>query len=120
MLLTDIQKLLTDIQKLCNVVLKYRNESQELEMTTMNLLPASPRPRRAPVRPGAVTVVVCLALAAVVAAMSSLNVALPDIARTTHASQTQLAWVVDAYSLVFASLLLPAGAMGDRYGAGGR
>jgi EmrB/QacA subfamily drug resistance transporter len=65
---------------------------------------------------GPVTAVVCLALAAVVAAMSSLNVALPDIARATHASQTQLAWIIDAYSLVFASLLLPAGAVGDRYG----
>ena len=62
------------------------------------------------------TAVVCLALAAVVAAMSSLNVALPGIARATHASQTQLAWIIDAYSLVFASLLLPAGAIGDRYG----
>ncbi len=67
-------------------------------------------------RPGVVTAVVCLALAAVVAAMSSLNVALPDIARSTHASQTQLTWVIDAYSLVFAALLLPAGAVGDRYG----
>ena len=67
-------------------------------------------------RPGAVTAVVCLALATVVAAMSSLNVALPEIARATHATQTQLAWIIDAYSLVFASLLLPAGAIGDRYG----
>src|SRR5579859_68072 len=65
---------------------------------------------------GAVTAVVCLALATVVAAMSSLNVALPEIARATHATQTQLAWIIDAYSLVFASLLLPAGAIGDRYG----
>jgi EmrB/QacA subfamily drug resistance transporter len=64
----------------------------------------------------AVTTVVCLALAAVVSAMASLNVALPDIARSTHAGQTQLAWVIDAYSLVFAALLLPAGALGDRYG----
>jgi EmrB/QacA subfamily drug resistance transporter len=67
-------------------------------------------------RHGAITAVVCLALAAVVAAMSSLNVALPDIARSTHASQTQLSWIIDAYSLVFAALLLPAGALGDRYG----
>jgi EmrB/QacA subfamily drug resistance transporter len=65
---------------------------------------------------GAITGVVCLALATVVAAMSSLNVALPDIARSTHASQTQLSWIIDAYSLVFASLLLLAGAIGDRYG----
>src|ERR1700712_2352727 len=67
-------------------------------------------------RHGVVLVVVLLALAAVVAAMSSLNVALPDIARDTHATQTQLVWVIDAYSLAFAALLLPAGALGDRYG----
>ena len=70
----------------------------------------------AQVRHGAVTVVVCIALAAVVSAMASLNVALPGIARATQASQTQLAWVIDAYSLVFAALLLPAGAIGDRFG----
>jgi EmrB/QacA subfamily drug resistance transporter len=67
-------------------------------------------------RHGAITAVVCIALATVVAAMSSLNVALPDIARSTHASQTQLSWIIDAYSLVFAAFLLPAGAIGDRYG----
>jgi EmrB/QacA subfamily drug resistance transporter len=60
--------------------------------------------------------VVCMALAAVVAAMASLNVALPDIARATHASQTELLWVIDAYSLAFAALLLPGGGLGDRYG----
>ncbi len=65
---------------------------------------------------GAVTAVVCLALGAVTAAMSSLNVAIPDIARSTHATQTELSWIIDAYSLVFAALLLPAGALGDRFG----
>jgi EmrB/QacA subfamily drug resistance transporter len=64
----------------------------------------------------AITAVVCLALAAVVAAMASLNVALPSVARGTHADQTQLEWIIDAYSLVFASMLLVAGAIGDRYG----
>ncbi|MGO9955581.1 MAG: MFS transporter [Solirubrobacteraceae bacterium] len=67
-------------------------------------------------RHGVITAVVCLALATVVAAMASLNVALPDIARDTHASQTDLTWVIDAYSLAFASLLLPGGGLGDRYG----
>ena len=67
-------------------------------------------------RHGVILGVVCLALAAVVAAMSSLNVGLPDIARDTHATQTQLVWVIDAYSLAFAALLLPGGALGDRYG----
>jgi EmrB/QacA subfamily drug resistance transporter len=65
---------------------------------------------------GSVVAVVCIALATVVAAMASLNVALPDIARSTHASQTDLEWIIDAYALLFAALLLPGGAIGDRYG----
>src|SRR5215467_14628663 len=60
--------------------------------------------------------VMCLALMMVVAAVAGLNVALPSIARDTGASQTQLQWIVDAYSIVFAALLLPAGAVGDRFG----
>ena len=69
-----------------------------------------------PRRHGRVLFVVCLSLATVVSAVASLNVALPEIARDTHATQTQLSWIVDAYALVFAALLLPAGALGDRYG----
>jgi EmrB/QacA subfamily drug resistance transporter len=76
----------------------------------------SPDTANPTMRHGAITAVVCVALAAVTAAMSSLNVALPDIARSTHASQTQLSWIIDAYSLTFAALLLPGGALGDRYG----
>jgi EmrB/QacA subfamily drug resistance transporter len=64
----------------------------------------------------AVLQVMCLALMMVVAAVASLNVALPGIARDTGASQTQLQWIVDAYAIVFAALLLPAGAIGDRFG----
>src|ERR1700685_4461971 len=63
-----------------------------------------------------VMAVVCLALGAVAAAMASLNVAIPGLVRSTHATQTQLEWIIDAYLLVFAVLLLPAGALGDRYG----
>jgi EmrB/QacA subfamily drug resistance transporter len=61
-------------------------------------------------------VVVGLALMAVVSAVSGLNVALPSLARETGASQTQLTWIIDAYTVVFAGLLLFAGALGDRYG----
>ncbi len=57
-----------------------------------------------------------LALMMVVAAVASLNVALPDLARDTGATQTELQWIVDAYALAFAALLLPAGAIGDRFG----
>lgn len=48
-----------------------------------------------------------------------LNVALPTLARELHASGGQLQWIVDSYVLVFAGLLLPAGALGDRFGRRG-
>lgn len=55
----------------------------------------------------------------VMSSMVALNAALPDIALDTAASQTQLTWVVDGYTLVLACLLLPGGALGDRYGRRG-
>src|SRR5919204_546407 len=58
----------------------------------------------------------CLALATVVSTVSSLNVALPDVARDLQATQTQLQWIIDAYAVVFAGLLLLAGAIGDAVG----
>jgi len=70
-------------------------------------------------RTRAVLAVVALALMAVVSAVSGLNVALPSLARDTGASQTELTWIVDAYTIVFAGLLLLAGALGDRYGRKG-
>jgi len=60
--------------------------------------------------------VVALALMMVVSAVSGLNVALPDLAVDTGATQSELQWIVDAYTMVFAGLLLAAGAVGDRYG----
>ncbi|MGL4173951.1 MAG: MFS transporter [Actinomycetota bacterium] len=70
-------------------------------------------------RTTAVLFVMALSLMTVVSAVSGLNVALPNLARDTGASQTQLTWIVDAYTVVFAGLLLFAGAMGDRYGRRG-
>src|SRR5215217_7785118 len=64
----------------------------------------------------AVLPVILLSLALVVSAVPALNVAIPDLADDTGATMSQLQWVVDAYALVFAALLLPAGAIGDRYG----
>lgn len=63
-----------------------------------------------------VMAVVGLALVMVISAVSGLNVALPNIARSTGATQSQLQWIVDAYEILFAGLLLPAGLLGDRYG----
>jgi EmrB/QacA subfamily drug resistance transporter len=61
----------------------------------------------------------CLALVMVVAGVSMLMNALPLAARDLGLSQSQQAWVVDAYALPFAALLLIAGALGDRYGRRG-
>ena len=85
---------------------------------TKTTLDPTPTPATAAnrTRHTSVLVVTCLALGTVMAAMASLNVALPSIAADTHASQTSLSWVIDAYSLVFASLLLLGGAVGDRFG----
>jgi len=48
-----------------------------------------------------------------------VNVALPAMVRQLHATTTQLQWVVDAYNLVFASLLLTFGSLSDRFGRKG-
>lgn len=45
-----------------------------------------------------------------------VNVALPAIQRDLHASLSSLQWVLDAYTLVVASLLMFSGSMSDRYG----
>ena len=64
-------------------------------------------------------VVACLAVSMVISSMVALNSALPDIAVETSATQSQLTWIIDGYTLVLACLLLPAGAIGDRYGRRG-
>jgi EmrB/QacA subfamily drug resistance transporter len=63
--------------------------------------------------------VLCLSLFIIVLDNSILNVALPTIVRELDASNSQLQWMVDAYTLVFAGLLLTAGSLGDRFGRRG-
>ncbi len=58
----------------------------------------------------------CLGVALVIGSMAALYTSLSDIAADTGASQSQLTWVVDGYTLAVACLVLPAGAVGDRYG----
>ena len=60
--------------------------------------------------------VLCLSLVLIVAGNASLNVALPDIQTKLGSSPSSLQWIVDIYGLVFAGLLLPAGALADRFG----
>ncbi|GAB3135540.1 DHA2 family efflux MFS transporter permease subunit [Microbispora hainanensis] len=59
-----------------------------------------------------------LVLSALVIGMDAtvLNVALPTLAADLHASTGDLQWIVDAYLIPFAALMLPAGALGDRFG----
>src|SRR3954454_4462248 len=45
-----------------------------------------------------------------------VNTALPTLARDLDASASELQWIGDAYTLVFAGLLLVAGSRGDRFG----
>src|SRR6185503_10583683 len=54
--------------------------------------------------------VLCLSLLIVFVGNSSLNVAIPTLARDLHATESQLQWVVAIYSLVFAGLLFTTGA----------
>jgi EmrB/QacA subfamily drug resistance transporter len=63
--------------------------------------------------------VACMGVGLVVGSMTALNTALGDLAVATSATQTQLTWIVDGYTLALACLLLPAGALGDRYGRRG-
>jgi len=49
---------------------------------------------------------------------SAVNVALPSVGRGLGGSTAGLQWIVDAYTLMFAALLLSAGAFSDRLGAG--
>src|SRR5215469_6864831 len=46
-----------------------------------------------------------------------VNVALPQIGAQLHAGVTGLQWIVDAYTLSFAALLISAGVIGDRFGS---
>ena len=78
-------------------------------------VPAPPRTERR----NLVLAVMCLAVVMVVAGVSMLANALPSIAADLGASQSNQQWIVDAYALTLAALLLPAGALGDRYGRRG-
>src|ERR1700733_10223870 len=65
--------------------------------------------------------VLCLSLMVIGLDNTILNVALPTLARPhllggLGASGSELAWIVDAYTIVFAGLLLTAGSLGDRFG----
>ena len=63
--------------------------------------------------------VLCSSLLVIVLDNSILNVAIPTIINDLRATNSQLQWIVDSYTLVFAGLLLTAGALGDKFGRRG-
>jgi len=60
--------------------------------------------------------VTCLSVIVVNLDLTILNIALPAISAALHAGAGDLQWLVDAYTLVFAGVMLPAGMAGDRLG----
>lgn len=64
----------------------------------------------------AILAVLCLSLLVITIDNTILNTALPVLARDLGAGTSALQWIVDAYVLCFAALLIPAGAIGDRTG----
>ena len=82
-------------------------------------------PQAHPIEAGVVTdprrqrlilIAMCTALVAVVASVSGLNVAQQGLAVDLGASQSTLLWIINGYTLALAALLLPIGAIGDRWG----
>lgn len=63
--------------------------------------------------------VMCVSLLVISLDNTILNVALPALVGQVHASTSQLQWIVDGYTLVFAGLLLTTGSLGDRFGRRG-
>jgi len=70
-------------------------------------------------RKGMVLFALCLAALIINIDVTIVNVALPTLVRELGATTTSLQWVVDAYTLVFAALILAAGSLSDRVGRKG-
>lgn len=88
-------------------------------------MPTPPDPSATSVPPSAdprrwrILAVLCLSVFVIVVDGTIVNVALPTFGRELGASTSQLQWIVDAYVLVFAGLLMAAGSFGDRHGRKG-
>src|SRR4249919_4106277 len=76
----------------------------------------SPTPETVHLRRWWILAVLCLSVLLVTVDNTIVNVALPTLSRDLAATTSQLQWIVDAYTLTFAGLLLVAGNLGDRLG----
>ncbi|MFI5708588.1 MFS transporter [Kribbella sp. NPDC051620] len=86
------------------------NANQALPSHTPDTTIHDPSKRRA------ILIAVCIALMAVIASVSGLNVAQPQLALAFDASQSAVLWMINLYTISLAALLLPLGALGDRWG----
>ncbi|MFI6583005.1 MFS transporter [Embleya sp. NPDC050493] len=84
-------------------------------MTTQTAPPAE-GVRQDPGRPSAITFVVCSAAFMAMLDVFVVNVAFTDIGKEFGAPLADLSWVLNAYAIVYAALLVPAGRLADRYG----
>jgi EmrB/QacA subfamily drug resistance transporter len=84
----------------------------------MNELPTTPA-RGSSRSPWLILAVLCASVFIIVVDGTIVNVALPTFVRELGATTSQLQWIVDAYVLVFAGLLMAAGSIGDRFGRKG-
>lgn len=69
--------------------------------------------------PNAALAAICLSVFVISVDATIVNVALPTLSRRLDADTSQLQWIVDAYTLVMAGLLLSAGSLSDRFGRRG-
>jgi EmrB/QacA subfamily drug resistance transporter len=88
--------------------------SDAMHTSTSTASTADPDPRR-----WWVLAVLCLSVLVIVIDGTIVNVALPTLVTELGATTSQLQWIVDAYILVFAGLLMAAGSLGDRFGRKG-
>lgn len=79
-------------------------------------VPVSAPTGQRPSRRWAVLGVLCVSLLIVSLDSTIINIVLPTLVKDLRASESELQWVVDAYSCAFAGFLLVAGAFGDRFG----
>src|SRR6202167_5319848 len=74
-------------------------------------------PARRTTSPGWAVAAVASAVVLVIGMVAAVNLVIPELqAGSLHPSVSGTAWIVDSYTLVFACLLIPAGALGDRFG----
>ncbi|MFI9635854.1 MFS transporter [Nocardia sp. NPDC051929] len=80
----------------------------------------SPDPMPPPVTRRGLLAVMCACVVLVVGMVAAINLAVPMLAASAlHPSASALIWIVDTYVIVFACLVIPGGAAGDRFGRKG-